>query len=103
MHDISPAAHPAAHVPAEHDSPRMQALPQEPQSNALVRRSTHWPPHIDVPAAQVHAPATQLAPVEQALPQLPQLNGSVATSTQAPVQAIWPAAHVIAHAPAEQT
>jgi hypothetical protein len=102
-HDVSPAEHPATHLPAEHCCPRPQAAPQAPQLRGSADRRVHALPHIASPEPHTQVPPEQAAPDGHWRPHAPQSNGSVARLTHAPLQSARPAAHDDAHSPSEQT
>jgi hypothetical protein len=70
------------HLPATHDCPAWQVVPQPPQLFGSELRSAHVPPHFVKPLLQVklHWPATQVAVAfgcgGQAVAQPPQWLGS---------------------------
>jgi hypothetical protein len=68
------------HIPATHDCPAPQRLPQRPQLLVSVVGSMHVPPHKILGAVQVvltHMPIEQRSPGAQARPHAPQLRTSV--------------------------
>jgi hypothetical protein len=68
------------HADPVQEAPIAQALPQLPQSWALVSVSTQDEPQSVLPPAQPHSPPVHSAAAGQALPQPPQLAGSVLVS-----------------------
>ncbi len=99
---------PAAQVP-----PSAQAVPQVPQSVALVCRFSQPSVHMLVPVGQPHTPAVHAAPAAHLLPHAPQFAGSVSVvvhtaphrlgsptgQLQAPAAQVAPTAQAVPHAP----
>ena len=79
-----------------------QALAQPPQFCGSAARSTHLPPHLVVPPAQLsaHLPLTQTRPEGQALAQAPQFCGSAAVSTHLAPHLVVPPLQEKPHLPA---
>jgi hypothetical protein len=102
LHLARPDPHVIEQVPVLHTEPPMQAVPQLPQSMALVWRLTHVrrpmkPVHAVSPAGQAQVPPVHVPPVGHALPQAPQSALLVWRFTQAmpPMPMPMPAAQAV--------
>lgn len=98
------------HTPAEHDcSRRSQTVPQRPQLDRSLLRSTQAPLQLvcrdGQACTQLPALHATLPPVgaAQALPQRPQFDALVLRFTHAPPQLVRPAVQVTTQVPAAQT
>lgn len=99
-------SHPATtHAPPSQSSSSLQVLPQAPQLDSRVCRSTHRPRQHVSPSRQAgpephrHSPVRQASPLgAQSTPQPPQWNASVRVSTQPPPQQVPDSHALLAHA-----
>lgn len=82
--------------------PAPQTLPQAPQLDASVFRSTQVPAQAVRPPGQAQAPSMHVAPPMQATPQAPQFATSRLGSTHSPAQASRSVGQIATHAPALQ-
>jgi|SRR5512146_802096 hypothetical protein len=71
------------HLPAWHDSPTGQAIPQPPQCAAVDWVLTHMPSHTVSPSGHAHLPLVHGNPPVHLVAQSPQWLMSVLGSVQA--------------------